>query len=223
MATDQLVVNRQSYERIKQALTIGVAITEIISITIYIASLINQDTLLILAISALVIVFGIAVYGLVRLDFFRRLSIVPILVVFLISVAVSVIAWSWLASTSIKPVQVVITKPINDENVTRRYVVQGTVSDPNCKVHVIVHPLTVPKMWVQNSPIIGIDGSWKTEVYFGTETLGIGDKYEVIALATNENFLVTLATGNFLREGRVLESLPRNTNRSNVVTVTRSK
>lgn len=224
MTSNQLMANRQgSSEVVKQALTIGAAIAEIISLTIYIASLINQDALLILAISVLVVIFAIAVYGLIRLDFFKHLSIGPILVVFLISVAVTVIAWSWLASISIKPIQVVITNPPNDGNVTMRYLVQGTVNDPNSKVHVIIHPLTVPKMWVQNPPIVGTDGNWQTDVYFGTDILGIGDRYEVIALATNENFLITFATGNFLREGQILESLPRNTNRSNVVTVTRPK
>jgi len=224
MASSQMVEGKHaSSEGIKQALTIGAAIAEIISLTIYVASLINQDALLVLAISVLVVVFTAGVYGLIRLDFFKRLSIGPILVVFLISVAVAVIAWSWLASINIKPIQVVIAKPSNGENVTMRYLVQGTVSDPNSKVHVIIHPLTVPKMWVQNPPIVGIDGSWQTDVYFGTDTLGIGDKYEVIALATNENFLVTFATGNFLREGQIIDSLPRNTNMSNIVTVTRPK
>lgn len=224
MTSNQLMAGKQTRsESIKQALTIGAAIAEIISLTIYIASLINQDALLILAISVLVVVFAIAVYGFIRLEFFKRLNIGLILIVFLISVVVAVIAWSWLAGINIKPIQVVIIKPLNGENVTMRYLVQGTVNDPNSKVHVIIHPLSVPKIWVQNPPIVGTDGSWQTDVYFGTETLGIGDKYEVIALATNENFLVTLATGNFLREGQILDSLPHNTNRSNISTVTRPK
>jgi hypothetical protein len=224
MTSNQLMANkRASSEGIKQALTIGAAIAEIISVTICIASLINQDALLILAISLLVAISAITVYGLIRLDFFKRLSIGPILIIFLISVAVVVIAWSCLAGISINPIQVVITKPANDGNVTMRYLVQGTVNDPNSKIHVITHPLTVPKMWVQNPPVVGTDGSWQTDVYFGTDTLGIGDRYEVIALATNENFLITFATGNLLREGQILESLPRNTNRSNIVTVTRPK
>jgi hypothetical protein len=45
--------------------------------------------------------------------------------------------------------------------------------------------------------------------------------YELIALATRENFLVTFATGNQLRAGQVLPGLPRNTNKSAVVTVSR--
>lgn len=224
MPSSELATSKQaSGEGIKQTLTIGAAIAEIISLAIYVASLINQDALLILVISVLVVVFAIAVYGVMRLDFFRRLGIAPILVVFLISVAVAVIAWSWLAGINIRPIQVVITKPSNDENVTMRYLVQGTVNDSSSKVHVIIHPLTVPRMWVQNPPVVGTDGNWQTDVYFGTETLGIVDKYEVIALATNENFLVTFATGNLLREGQILESLPRNTNRSNIVTITRPR
>lgn len=224
MPSSELATSKQaSGEGIKQTLTIGAAIAEIISLAIYVASLINQDALLILVISVLVVVFAIAVYGVMRLDFFRRLGIAPILVVFLISVAVAVIAWSWLAGINIRPIQVVITKPSNGENVTMRYLVQGTVNDSSSKVHVIIHPLTVPRMWVQNPPVVGTDGNWQTDVYFGTETLGIVDKYEVIALATNENFLVTFATGNLLREGQILESLPRNTNRSNIVTITRPR
>lgn len=224
MPSSELATSKQaSGEGIKQTLTIGAAIAEIISLAIYVASLINQDALLILVISVLVVIFAIAVYGVMRLDFFRRLGIAPILVVFLISVAVAVIAWSWLAGINIRPIQVVIAKPSNGENVTMRYLVQGTVNDSSSKVHVIIHPLTVPRMWVQNPPVVGTDGNWQTDVYFGTETLGIVDKYEVIALATNENFLVTFATGNLLREGQILESLPRNTNRSNIVTITRPR
>ncbi len=212
---------QSSSEGVKQALTVCAAIAEIIGLAIYLASLISLNSLLIFAIAVLVIIFTVAVYWLTRSVFFKRVSVGLIVVVLTISVAVAVIAWSWLSGIGLQPIEVTISNSLDGDNVSMRYLVQGSVNNPHSKVHVIIHPLTVPEMWVQNPPIVSADGSWQTNVYFGTSTLGIGDKYEVVAIATGENFLITLATGNYLREGQTIKTLPRNTNQSNVVTVYR--
>ena len=127
----------------------------------------------------------------------------------------------WLSNMELEPVDITIIDPQNGKNVTMEYLVRGMASDSEARVYVLVHPLSTREIWVQTQPIVSPDGSWQVICCFGTETLGIGDQYEVIALATKENFLVNLFTGNCLRAGQKLKRLPQETNISNVVTVIR--
>lgn len=210
-------------ETLKQTLTVCAAIAEIIGMVVYLATLISQDSLLVLSMAVIIILFTVALFGLMRSNLFKRIGVGLVVIVLVLSIAAAAIAWSWLTTKSIKPVEITIADPHNDGAVTMRYLIQGSVSNPHSRVYVMVHPLTVPEMWVQNPPVVGADGSWQTYAYFGTTTLGLGDQYEVVAIASDENFLVTLATGNYLKEGQIIQNLPRNTNRSEVVTVQRSE
>jgi len=211
------------YQKINQLLAAGASIAAIFNLIIYIASLINQDILLISISLLLAAIIGAGTWWFISAKCFARFSLGWITIIFVSSIALTVWTWSWFTHITIRPVKVTITKPVDGEHVNMRYLVQGTVDDPHSKVHVIVHPLSVSSMWVQPPPLVNTDGRWKTNVYFGTHNQGTDEKYEVVALATNENFLVNLLTGNSLREGQILKGLPRITNRSNIVTVTRAE
>ena len=189
-----------------------------IAINAFLATVVKQDPLLVLLMTAAAIGIAGIIY-LVR----NHLPIVPLLIVLIGSLVLAIVAWSSLASWGVSPVKISITDPREGSSVTLPYLAKGTVSDTDAKVHVIVHPLSVSEMWVQQSPIVDAQGNWQSTVFFGTDTLGIGERYEVIALATNDNFLVTWATGNSLSEGQKMTSLPHKSNRSNLVTVTRPK
>ncbi len=86
----------------------------------------------------------------------------------------------------------------------------------------IVRPLIPLDYWIQEPPTIDANGNWQANVHIGEMNEGSGGKYEILALATHENFLVTWVTGNSLPIGK-RQDLPNSTNRSNIVTVTRTR
>jgi len=105
---------------------------------------------------------------------------------------------------------ITISDPLEGQNVTREYRVEGTVS-PRAEITVFVHPLATNEYWLQNFPIVKNDGSWQSDCYFGRENLGAGEYYEVFAVTPKEK----------LKVGDVLYSFPENTNISDIVTVYR--
>jgi hypothetical protein len=201
-------------------LLVASAIADLFAVATILATVVKQDPLLIFLITVAAIAFARAVR---RPMVARNLSRASVLIIFGASLVLVVVAWSLLASSGITPIKVTIVDPRDDGSVTMRYLVKGTVSDPNDTVHVILHPLSVSDMWVHRPTIVDNEGNWQVSAYFGTETLGIGERYELIALATSDNFLVAWATGNWLRDGQKLMGIPRKSNKSNVVTVTRSR
>src|SRR5437879_7040594 len=60
-----------------------------------------------------------------------------------------------------------ITAPVDGSEVPWRPIVEGTVSDPESKVWVIVHPLEVSKYWVQPPVTVREGGTWKVQIYIG--------------------------------------------------------
>jgi hypothetical protein len=214
---------RQRGITLKDGITVCAAIAVIINTTIGVAGLLKQNLMIFVVIASLVIISAVAVQKLIKSKSLKPISIIMISIVFLMLVALAVVAWSRLADSNIEPIKIIITNPSDGDNVTMRHIIKGTVSDPAAQVYVIVHPLSIPEMWVSYPSMVSPDGKWQDEVYFGTETLGIGEQYELTATATNENFFVTLATGNFFREGQTMSSIPRNTNKANVITVFRPK
>lgn len=108
-----------------------------------------------------------------------------------------------------------ITSSAEGATVTMTELVRGTVSDPKLNVYVLIHPLTTNLWWVQNIPTVGPDGKWQSFCYFGTENLGIGEPYEIIAVATFKKKLY--------KPGDTLEIVPLDLLRSRIVTVRRAK
>lgn len=111
-------------------------------------------------------------------------------------------------------VQVQIDSPQQNAEVLMEHPVKGKVSNPKVRVYVLVHPLKTNQWWVQRLPSPpNQDGSWRTVCFFGTETQGAGEEFEVLAIATNDS----------LSEGTTLKELPQCGARSDIVTVKRAR
>lgn len=105
-----------------------------------------------------------------------------------------------------------ITRPRQDDTVTRRPIVEGSVRDLNSEVWVVVHPLGSAGFWVQPKPAIKRDGSWKTQVFVGREGQDFGSYYEICAVANPKAGL---------KEGDVLEDWPPAAYQTDVIEVLR--
>jgi hypothetical protein len=198
------------------------AIADWISITTFVAIYVKQDPLLILLMTIVAVIIAGITYWVIWII---RPPLVPVLIVFIGSVMLVIVAWSLLASSEVTPLRVNITDPRDGGIVTWQslgYPVKGTVSDSNAKVYIIVRTLPASQWWVQQPAIVDGEGKWQASVYFGDEMIRSEEEYQAIALATNDNFLVTRATGNSLSQGKLL-SLPRKSNKSSLITVTRAK
>ncbi len=111
-------------------------------------------------------------------------------------------------------VQVRIEQPQQDSEVGQHEIVRGKVSDTNARVYVLVHPMMTNLWWVQRLPSPpNQDGSWQTLCYFGTETEGKNEYFEVIAIVTHKN----------LKEGQILKELPSDAIRSDIIMVKRTR
>lgn len=109
-------------------------------------------------------------------------------------------------------IKVQIESPQQNAEVGLTEIVKGKVSNPKVKVYVLVHPLLTNLWWVQRIPSPpNQDGSWQTLCYFGTETEGIGESFEIAAIVTR----------NRLEEGQTLTELPKDVVRSDIITVRR--
>ena len=129
----------------------------------------------------------------------------------------------WLLSMPAPAVSIFITAPADGTEVELSQVIKGTVSPASARVFVLIHPMPTDMFWVQNIPLVGNDGTWRTNGFFGTKEAGIGDSYEIVAIALAESWVVRWLKGSLLRPGATIKELPRDVNKSNVVTVRRSK
>lgn len=106
-----------------------------------------------------------------------------------------------------------ITAPLNKARVPERPYVEGTVTRPNDKVWVIVHPMEVSDYWVQPSVNVKGDGSWKVKIYIGIPgSVDVGKQFEIMAVANPRDNI---------KEGDVLSGWPEAQANSQVIEVTR--
>ncbi len=117
--------------------------------------------------------------------------------------------------TKVDALKIEITSPAEGATVTMTELVRGTVSDPKLNVYILIHPLVTNLWWVQNIPTVGPDGRWQSLCYFGTENNGIGEPFEIIAIATTKQELY--------KPGDTLKTVPSDILRSTIVTVQREK
>lgn len=111
-------------------------------------------------------------------------------------------------------VRIQIESPQQNSEVGLTEIVKGKVSNPKVRFYVLVHPLLTNMWWVQRIPSPpNQDGSWQTLCYFGTETKGIGESFEVVAIVTEDK----------LEEGQMLTELPKGVVQSDIVTVRRAR
>jgi hypothetical protein len=208
---------------LKRTLAVIGAVADVSAVSAAIALLTRRDAVLILV----MVMTGVGVvWALSRLfkrGFIDRQHLGLIGAYFLLSIIIAAVPLAWPASVKITPIQITITEPQDGSNINGpRHMVKGIVKDhPDAGVYVVVRPLVPQNYWVQDSPTIDSQGSWQVNAYFGDLNVGVNEDYEIIALATDENFLVTLMTGSFLTTGQT-KSIPVNMNRSNIVTVRRT-
>jgi hypothetical protein len=110
--------------------------------------------------------------------------------------------------------QIEIRSPASGAEVEVETLVEGWVSDPKAQVYVLVRALRTKYWWVQRLPApANRDGTWQTQVNIGTETEGIGEPFEIVALVTKRK----------LHEGAQMDVLPERTAISDAVRVQRRK
>lgn len=95
-----------------------------------------------------------------------------------------------------------ITEPRDNDRVCWKHMVRGNVSNLSLQVFVLIHPMATNKFWVE--PIPNMSGNdWAAYCYFGEPKIGIGEPFEIIAVASQNREL--------FREGDTLPSpLPNN-------------
>jgi hypothetical protein len=129
----------------------------------------------------------------------------------------------WIATRPAPAIQPRIISPSNGANVGLRTLIEGEVSPIPADIYVLVHPLSTDRWWVQGVPLVQNDGRWNVLVYAGTETLGVQERYEILAVATNESRVIRLLRGNYPTPGQQLEAIPPYLAKSNVIVVRRSQ
>ncbi|HEX8493602.1 MAG TPA: hypothetical protein VF658_12215 [Pyrinomonadaceae bacterium] len=206
---------------LKVVLSVMAAIASVGAVSNLIAQFLRQDLFFVLAIVLLLGGFGLLLWKGLQSGWIVRQKLITLGLFLLVTMAAAVMSWVWLSNVKVRPVTIEIIEPVNAAQIEgNRYLVKGKVNDPDAKISVVVRPLEPLDYWVQETPTIDSGGNWQVNAHFSERNVGIGERYEVFALATRENFLVTWLTGNSLPVGK-RQDLPSNTNRSNVITVTR--
>ena len=81
-------------------------------------------------------------------------------------------------------IDILIQSPHNQAEVDRPAKVEGTVSNINANIYLIVHPEGVPEYWVQPRAIVNEKGIWTSKVYLGRpENVDPKKYYEIMAVA----------------------------------------
>lgn len=110
-------------------------------------------------------------------------------------------------------IRIRIERPNQGAEVGHIELVRGNVSDLNAPIYVLVHPMLTKLWWIQRLPSPpNQDGSWQTICYFGTETKGINEYFEVVAIVTLRK----------LKEGQTISDLPSDAIRSDIIMVKRT-
>ena len=108
-----------------------------------------------------------------------------------------------------------ISQPNDGDTVPHRQIVRGKVLNSDATVWVIVHPMAVSNLWVQQAVTVEQDVTWNVQIYIGR--LGgqdVGQHFEIMAVANPRKEL---------KEGQVLDSWPQAQFRSEVIEVIRGE
>lgn len=106
-----------------------------------------------------------------------------------------------------------ITDPEDKTKVPIRPYIEGTTTDINSKVRVIVHPMEVSDYWVQPNVSVKENGSWKVKIYIGRPgSIDVGKQFEIMAVANPKKSI---------KEGDVLSGWPDSQAKSQIIEVTR--
>jgi hypothetical protein len=143
-----------------------------------------------------------------------RIASLRIGLVWITSIGASLLTLSalWLFSitSTPRPCQVTITSPPNGMEVHGPEItVTGTIAPTTARVTVVVRSETDVRWWVQEI----LDkrhhsGDWSLTARIGTQQAGLGETYEIVALASDDSYLFNLFTGRFLYHGLRNSAMP---------------
>jgi hypothetical protein len=81
-----------------------------------------------------------------------------------------------------KSIQLELVSPTNGATVEYRQRVSGTVSDPDARVWLVIHPMETSEYWVQPPTSPNRSGQWTVRVYFGrSEVADAGKEFQIRA------------------------------------------
>jgi hypothetical protein len=86
--------------------------------------------------------------------------------------------------------------------------VEGTVSPPDARVYVLVHPNQDRYWWVQQEAKNGIQGAWKAEVSLGGPNSGKKTHFQIIAVASSNPAIIDYLCNQGVAEGDQLKRPP---------------
>ncbi len=99
--------------------------------------------------------------------------------------------------------------------------VKGTVSPENARVRLLVHPEDTDHWWVQSPPELNkATGDWQGVCYIGTDSMGIGRRYDIVAVGSASPWFLDALLGRVFSPGTTVKTLPR-ISKSEIVVVTR--
>jgi hypothetical protein len=128
---------------------------------------------------------------------------------------------TWLANWPAPAIETVINEPKDGAEVGQRTVVSGKTAPTPEIVYVLVHPRSTSTWWVQELPLVQRDGKWSVDVYIGTASAGIGESFDIIAVATNDGWLMRILRDADLATAEQLSTMIPSLAKSNLVTVKR--
>jgi hypothetical protein len=201
--------------------TFGVG-ADVAALSALFAQFFGQDHLIVAVSAVAILLLLILTYHVFKS---RLIDRYPLLGVFSIALSplIFVLAYYLFVNTPVRPVEVMILDPQDGITVTDyQYLVRGTISNPNATIYVVVRPLSTPeKAWIQELPTVDAEGNWQVMVYLGNENVREEQDYQISAISSSDNMLMRRLTYNVQEPGETTK-LPTNTNRSNIIIVTRA-
>ena len=133
---------------------------------------------------------------------------------------IAAILMTWFAHREATSLQVQITEPKNGADVGSRPLVKGTSSN-GAEVYLLVRPLNGSTWWVQDRPAVDRSGEWQVAAYLGTDSVGRGESFEIIAVSASGSRLIRLVQEGAFSTGQQMTSVPAYVGKSNRVVVRR--
>jgi|BarGraNGADG00211_3_1021988.scaffolds.fasta_scaffold00389_12 hypothetical protein len=152
-------------------------------------------------------------------------------IIFIVVALVSVLALAGAYHPPEGPIHVNLTSPADNGTVGLREFVRGTSTNltrgTQLWIMVKPHNMNILYYYPQNytTTIYG-DGSWSAEAYFGNQTKGIGEKFDIIPVLANDTAQASFNT--YLKESASkgswegLAVLPNGADRQTTIVVTRT-
>ncbi len=108
-----------------------------------------------------------------------------------------------------------IGAPSADSDVRRVTEISGKVAEGHVPV-VLIRPLTKENLWwIQNRPVVAMEGTYKGKLVFGSEKTPEGTRFRVLVLAFED-----AAAADKLKAGASLKQLPEGVKTSSEITIT---